>query len=105
MLVWVGSIVSLIAAVVLGMGGLTGAGRMFLLAAALMYLLGVQLPTLAVNVPLNNRLQRLDTGAADAAALREARRSFASRWNRWNVFRTVFASLTTLWLIVLLFTL
>jgi len=105
MLVWVGSVVSLIAAAALGIGGLTGAGRVFLLAAALVYLFGVQLPTLAVNVPLNNRLQRLDTEAADAAALREARRSFESRWNRWNVFRTVFSSLTALLLIVLLFTL
>ncbi len=102
MLVWVGSVVSLIVALGLGMGHLEGTARLLLLVAALVYLLGVQLPTFAVNVPLNNRLQTLDAGAPDAAALREARRNFEPRWNRWNVFRTALSSLSALLLIALL---
>jgi uncharacterized membrane protein len=105
MLVWVGSIVSLIAAVGLGLGALAGTARLLLFGAALVYLLGVQLPTFVVNVPLNNRLQTLNAGALDAAALREARRNFEPRWNRWNVFRTALSSLTALLLIALLFSL
>lgn len=103
MLVWVGSVVSLVVAVGLGMGHLEGTARLLLLVAALVYLLGVQLPTFVVNVPLNNRLQTLNAGALDAAALREARRNFEPRWNRWNVFRTALSSLSALLLIALLF--
>ncbi|WP_457652199.1 anthrone oxygenase family protein [Rhodocaloribacter sp.] len=103
MLVWVGSVVSLVVAVGLGVEALAGSSRLLLLGAALVYLLGVQLPTFVVNVPLNNRLQTLNAGALDAAALREARRNFEPRWNRWNVFRTALSSLSALLLIALLF--
>ena len=52
--VWVGSVVALIASVVLGIGQLDGAGRLLIIFAALAYLLGVQLPTVTINIPLNN---------------------------------------------------
>ena len=47
--VWVGSVVALIASVVLGIGQLDGAGRLLIIFAALAYLLGVQLPTVTIN--------------------------------------------------------
>ncbi len=105
MLVWGGSVVSLVVALGLGMGHLEGTARLLLLVAALVYLLGVQLPTFVVNIPLNNRLQTLDAGALDTAALREARRNFEPRWNRWNVLRTALSSLSALLLMALLISL
>ncbi len=62
-LVWVGSVVTLLASLVLGMGQLEGVGRLLIIFAALAYLLGVQLPTAAINIPLNKRLQALDVDA------------------------------------------
>jgi len=88
MLMWVGSIVALLAALVLGLGTLTGGDRVLLLAAAALYLGGVQLPTITINVPLNNRVQKLKMDELDSAALQEARAEFEPRWNRWNRIRT-----------------
>ena len=51
MCVWVGSVLSLVAAVVFGLWSLGGVDRLLLIAAALVYLLCVQLPTAAINIP------------------------------------------------------
>lgn len=90
------------AALLVGVGTLAGTERLILIGAAAVYLLCVQLPTIAVNVPLNNRLQALDLDALDAAALRAARDAFEGRWNRWNAFRTVFAGISVIALLVLI---
>ena len=105
LVVWVGSVVALVAAVLLGFGALEGALWFVLLGVTVAYLLGVQLPTAVVNVPLNNRLQALDLDALDPAALRASREEFEGRWTRWNTFRTVFAGLSTASLLILLWAL
>lgn len=90
-LVFVGSVVSLLAAVALGVPAEAGLERVLLLAAGGIYVAGVLIPTGTVNVPLNNRLQRLDVEALDLAQLRAAREMFEPRWNRWNRIRTALA--------------
>ena len=65
MLVWMGSVIALLAAAALGFGQLEGTGRLLIIAAALFYLLGVQLPTVTINIPLNNTVQALDIDAMD----------------------------------------
>ena len=65
MLVWIGSALTLLLAAVLGFGQLDLAGKGILLTAALLYIIGVQLPTGMINVPLNNQLQTLDIGKMD----------------------------------------
>lgn len=101
--VWVGSIVAVVASAVLGFGQLDGVGRLLIVFAALTYLFGVQLPTFTINVPLNNKLQALDVDAMVETAQEAARKDFEPRWNRWNSSRTVFASLVSALLMVLLF--
>ena len=100
-LVWAGSAVALLVAAVMGFGRLAGVERTLLLAAVVVYLFGVQLPTLTINVPLNNQLQTSDIRAMDNDALAKARAEFEPRWNRWNRIRTALAVLTSLLLIVL----
>lgn len=102
-LVWVGSALVLAASTLLGLWELTGAWRAVLIIATLVYLLGVQLPTLTINIPLNNKLQALDVEAMDEAAQNTARRGFEPRWNRWNSIRTGLAGLVSALLMVLLF--
>ena len=102
LLVWIGSAVALLAATALGLGRLEGLDRLLLIAAMLAYLAGVQLPTITINIPLNNTVQALDVDALDETALAAARRAFESRWNFWNSFRTVVASLVTAALLVVL---
>ena len=102
-LVWVGSVVALVTSAVLGIGQLDGAARLLMIFAALAYLLGVQLPTVTINIPLNNKLQTLDVDAMNETTQKVARKDFESRWNRWNSIRTAFASLVSALLIILLF--
>jgi uncharacterized membrane protein len=102
MLVWIGSVIALLAAAALGFGQLDGTGRVLLIAVVLIYLLGVQLPTAAINVPLNNTVQTLEIADMDETAREAARRQFESRWNYSNVTRTVLASLVSVLLMILL---
>ena len=101
--VWLGSVAASVAAAGLGFGQLDGTQRLLLISAPLIYILGVQLSTFTINVPLNNRLQALNVDAMDEVALKAARIDFEPRWNRWNLVRTPCASLASVLLIVLLF--
>ncbi len=103
MLVWIGSVVALVTSTVLGIGQLDGTGRLLMIFAALVYLLGVQLPTFTINVPLNNKLQTLDVDSMNEATQKAARKDFEPRWNLWNSIRAAFASLASALLIILLF--
>ena len=99
-LVWVGSVITLIIATVSGVAHLDATGVSLLILSTLAYLLGVQLPTFTINIPLNKRLQSLNVDVMDASAQQSAREAFEGRWNRWNVIRTVISCLVTLLLIV-----
>ena len=101
-LVWLGSALSLIAATALGWSALANPDRMLLVAALALYLGGVQIPTAAVNVPLNNQLQVLQIDELDEGELRQAREIFEPRWRTWNILRTWLALITTALLLILL---
>jgi uncharacterized membrane protein len=103
MLVWIGSVVALVASAVLGVGRLDGAGRLLTIVATLIYIFGVHLPTITKNIPLNNRLQTLNVDTMDETTQKTARQDFEPRWNQWNLIRTAFASLVSVLLIILLF--
>ncbi len=102
MLIWLGSVLTLVAALVLGLGELAGGRRLLLMVATLVYLVGVQVPTATVNIPLNNEIQQVDVDAASTAEAAEARERFEARWNRWNAIRTILGCATSLALLVLL---
>lgn len=101
-LVWVGSAVVLLVSTVLGIWQLEGLDRILLVVACAIYLFGVHLPTVTINIPLNNHLQSQDLDTMTEPALLETKTSFESRWLRWNAIRTVLAILTTTLLLVLL---
>ncbi len=100
--VWVGSVVAILAAAILGSRLLGGVDALLLVLAASAYILGVQLPTIVINVPLNNRLQTLDVEALSDADLQVARVQFESSWNNANVIRTLAACWVSVLLIILL---
>jgi uncharacterized membrane protein len=100
--VWVGSAVSVVVAGMLGIWELEGTNRLLLSGAALLYVFGVQVPTISVNIPLNNQLQRLDPDSMNDSARQRARSDFERSWNRWNVFRTICASVVAIGLCILL---
>lgn len=105
MLVWVGSVLAILASAVLGLWRLDGMERILLVIAMLAYILGVQLPTFIINVPLNNRVQALEIDGESEAVLAGLRQEYELRWNRWNRIRTVIAVLVSAALIVLCYSL
>jgi uncharacterized membrane protein len=86
---------------VLSFWHLAGVDHLLLVLAAAIYLLGVQLPTATINIPLNNQLQKLDIDAVNDAAISDARVRFEERWVKWNRIRTALAVLASALLIVL----
>ncbi|MEM7600334.1 MAG: DUF1772 domain-containing protein [Verrucomicrobiota bacterium] len=101
--VWAGSVLSLLVATMMGFGQLDGWAQGLLIAATALYLLGVQVPTMAGNVPLNNHLQQIELATLSEPELAEARHDFESPWNRFNLIRTVICLGVALMLIVVAF--
>lgn len=77
--------------------------RLLLLGATLVYLIGVQLPTITVNIPLNNSLQRQTVETMSEHELASARQDFEPRWNTFNIVRTFLAVVVAAMLILLVF--
>lgn len=100
--VWIGSVVALLVAAGIGFTQHDGLERWLLLAALGIYLLGVQLPTAAINVPLNNQLQALVLSEQDDDAQASLRAEFESRWVRSNAVRTLLACVVGVMLLVVL---
>ena len=76
LLAWVGSILSLAAALVLGTVILTGSELYLMWTAVVLYFLGVQLPTFRFNIPLNNSLQELEIQSLGESELKQSRVNF-----------------------------
>ena len=99
-LVWLGSVLAILALCLLGIFYLQGMDRLLIVISAVIYLFGVQLPTVAINVPLNNQLQQKNLSTLTNEALKEAREVFEPRWIYWNTIRTLLAILVTVTLII-----
>ena len=101
-LVWAGSILSIIITLILGIMNLSGTQTYLLVFASIVYLFGVQLPTFRFNIPLNNSLQNLDFELLEESEATSSRVAFEIPWNRWNKIRTVNAILAVSMLLLLL---
>ncbi|MGG1922922.1 DUF1772 domain-containing protein [Chryseobacterium cucumeris] len=71
----------------------------FLLLAALAYLIGVFGVTVAGNVPMNDTLDKFNISNSTAEAIRQMRENFENRWNFLNNIRTVFSVITILFVV------
>jgi uncharacterized membrane protein len=98
----VGSVVALLVALAMGFQQPDGFTRGLLIAAAALYVLGVQVPTARVHLPLNNEIQTVEVEATGEVEQKQARERFEARWNRSNRIRTVIAVVTMLFLLVVL---
>lgn len=76
-------------ALILVAGGFVhgGPARFYLIAGGLLFLGGVILVTMIVNVPMNNALDALQPGSEEAARLWSS--SYLVDWVRWNHVRTL----------------
>jgi uncharacterized membrane protein len=79
-----GTAVACIALLVVSVSGWGDPRALWLLAGALLYLVGTVLVTMVFNVPRNNALAAVDPGSAEAAALWVR---YVSEWTMWNHLR------------------
>ena len=79
--------------------------RVGLLVATVLYMAG-QVITFTQNIPLNNRVKGLDLSSSNIAQQRkwaQERSLFETKWNRWNLIRTVlFGVASSLYTVLLL---
>ncbi|MEM8661235.1 MAG: anthrone oxygenase family protein [Pseudomonadota bacterium] len=99
LVVWLGSAVAVIISWILSFGAFNGLDFFLMTIAFLTYLLGVQVMTVVIHLPLNNRLQQLDVADADQGQLKAARTNFEAQWNKSNRRRTAMACAVALVLI------
>jgi uncharacterized membrane protein len=101
MLTWIGSILFIITSLILGIRQMEGINLLLLVIASVLYLFGVQLSTVINNIPLNNKLQKMNIDKISDKETLIVRADFERPWNRWNIVRTIISILvTTLLLIV-----
>ncbi len=84
LLVWIGSAIAIIVSAISGLWRLQGLDLFLLGLATLTYIIGVQISTIVIHLPLNNKLQSLDVDAMSEADLEAARNEFEPRWNKSN---------------------
>ena len=102
MFTWIGSIVAILTTIVASFitVGLLESWLIILVGAA--YLLGVQGITVAIHIPLNNHIQKLNIEELNDKTLAYERKNFEAKWNFFNKIRTFVAiSASSLLLIVL----
>ncbi|TQM15042.1 DUF1772 domain-containing protein [Pseudonocardia kunmingensis] len=68
------------------------AGTAWIVAGALLYLVGSIVLTMAVNVPMNNRLDAADPASAQGA---EVWTGYLARWTAWNHVRAAACTAAT----------
>jgi uncharacterized membrane protein len=76
-----------VAALITGAGGV-----LWLVAGAVLFVVGSFILTMTINVPMNNRLDAADP---DSAAGAEIWTGYLSRWTAWNHFRGVVSAVST----------
>ena len=102
MLVWVGSIASVVATMVLSVIYLHGNERWVIILFGTLYIIGVQGITILVHLPLNNSLQGVKINEMDLESLQQLRSKFETRWNYFNNIRTGIACAVSVALMFLL---
>lgn len=102
MLIWIGSAVVMLTVIVWGHWRLEGFDQAYLLVAGTVFIIGVHVPTMTINVPFNNYLQSQDLAGSSNSELRLLAKSFEARWIRWNMIRMISATATTVLLLLLL---
>ena len=88
---------------ILGFIELHGIERLTVITIGFVYLIGVQGITIRINLPLNNRLQRLEIDEIDPESLSKERNKFETRWNYFNNIRTLIAFAVSFSLMLLIY--
>lgn len=97
LMVFLGTGVTCVLALITGWQDLGHRSRIWGISGAIVYLLGSVGVTIAFNVPLNNRLDRVDADSEQGASMWE---TYFVRWTRWNHVRSIATIASTALLIL-----
>ena len=100
MIVWIGSIVSMIGVMFVSIAEFGLFDSLFILLLGALYLLVVQGLTITIHLPLNNIIQALDIENLTSQELSKERSKFEMRWNYFNRIRSFIAFIVSLMLLV-----
>ena len=100
MFTWIGSIVAILTTIVASLitVGLSDAWIIIMVGVA--YLVGVQGITVAIHIPLNNHIQKLNIEELNDKTLADERLKFETKWNFFNKIRTGIAISVSLLMLV-----
>ena len=90
-LIWVGSIISVLGTIITSILSLGIVEAWLIIFAGVIYLLGVQVITISIHLPLNKHIQKIDINLTNSQTLSEVRKNFETKWNYFNNIRTVIA--------------
>ena len=87
-LIWLGSIISVFSTIIVSIFSLGILEAWLIIFTCVVYLLGVQVITITIHLPLNRRIQNIDINSTNSQILSDERKNFETRWNYFNNIRT-----------------
>jgi uncharacterized membrane protein len=102
MFTWIGSIVAMLTTLLVSLVSVGLPETWLILLIGVAYLLGVQGITVAIHIPLNNHIQKIEIDALNNDMLANERLKFETRWNFFNYVRTSIALSVSVLMLILL---
>ena len=102
MLTWVGSIIAILSSIIIAIVFVGISETWLIVLVGVVYLLGVQGITISIHIPLNNHLQQVNIDELNAERLSKERIKFESKWNNFNIIRTIIAFSVSVILLLIL---
>ena len=102
MLTWIGSIVSLLSTILTSIITFGLSDTWLVVLFSVVYLLGVQGITIAIHIPLNDKIQKVLIDELNDNAITDERVKFERKWNFFNNIRTSISISVTLLLLIIL---
>jgi uncharacterized membrane protein len=100
MFTWIGSIVSLLITILTSVVGFELSETWLVVLFSVIYLLGVHVITIAIHIPLNNHIQKVEIEELNDKAITDERVKFERKWNFFNNIRTSISISVSLLLLI-----
>ena len=100
MFTWIGSIVSLLITILTSVVGFELSETWLVVLFSVIYLLGVHVITIAIHIPLNNHIQKVEIEELNDEAITDERVKFERKWNFFNNIRTSISISVSLLLLI-----
>ena len=99
---WIGSIVAMLITILVSVISVGLSETWLIILIGVVYLLGVQGITVAIHIPLNNRIHKVKIEELNDETLADERLKFETKWNFFNYIRTSVAISVSVLLLILL---